>query len=92
MKRFCSILNQTLQLFPRSEFEEAVRETKAERHARGFSSWDHFVAMEFCHLGNAQSLREIEGGLASCQGRVQQLGIKKAPPKSTLWYANERRP
>jgi Transposase DDE domain/Domain of unknown function (DUF4372) len=92
VKRFCSILNQALQLFPRSEFEAAVRETKAERHARGFSSWDHFVAMEFCHLGNAQSLREIEGGLASCQGRVQQLGIKKAPPKSTLWYANERRP
>ena len=62
MKRFCSILNQTLQLFPRTEFEQAVRETKAERHARGFNSWDHFVAMEFCHLGNAQSLREIEGG------------------------------
>jgi len=92
VKRFCSILNQTLQLFPRTEFEQAVRETKAERHARGFNSWDHFVAMEFCHLGNAQSLREIEGGLASCQGRMQQLGIEKAPPKSTLWYANEHRP
>jgi len=90
--RFCSIFNQTLQVFSRTEFQQAVQETKAERHARGFASWDQFVAMEFCHLANAQSLREIEGGLASCGGRLQQLGMKKAPAKSTLAYANEHRP
>jgi hypothetical protein len=31
-----------------------VQETGAERAAKGFSSWDHFVAMLFCHLCNAQ--------------------------------------
>jgi hypothetical protein len=90
VKRFCSILNQLLQIFPRTEFEIAVRETKAERHARGFRSWDQFVAMMFCHLADANSLREICGGLASCAGRLSQLGIQ-IPAKSTLAYANGHR-
>jgi len=90
VKRFCSILNQLLQIFPRAEFEAAVRQTKAERHARGFRSWDQFVAMMFCHLADANSLREICGGLASCEGRLSQLGIQ-IPAKSTLAYANTHR-
>ena len=91
MIRFCSIFNQLLQLFPRVEFEKAVRETHAERHARGFTCWGQFVAMVFCQLGKAQSLREIVGGLASCEGRLAHLGIT-APRRSTLAYANAHRP
>lgn len=72
------------------EFEKAVEETKAERHARGFKSWDQFVAMLFCHLADANSLREICGGLASCEGRLSHLGTR-APAKSTLAYANSHR-
>ena len=92
MKRFCSIMNQLLQVFSRNEFEEEVRKTKAERHARGFASWDQFVAMLFCQLADAQSLREITGGLASCEGRLEQWGIITPPKRSTLAYANQHRP
>ena len=92
MKRFCSIFSQLLELFPRVEFEQAVREHKAERHARGFSSWTQFVAMLFCQLGRAHSLREICGGLASCEGKLKHLGVLRSPKKSTLAYANEHRP
>lgn len=92
MKRFSSIFSQVLQLFPRVEFEQAVREQKAERHARGFSSWGQFVAMLFCQLGRAHTLREICGGLASCEGKLKHLGISGSPKKSTLAYANEHRP
>jgi len=89
--RFCSIFNQLLQLFPRLEFQRLVQETKSERHARGFACWGQFVAMLFCQLGHAHSLREIVGGLASCEGRLAHLGIT-APRRSTLAYANEHRP
>lgn len=92
MKRFCSIFSQLLELFPRVEFEQAVREHKAERHARGFNSWTQFVAMLFCQLGRAHSLREICGGLASCEGKLKHLGVVKSPKKSTLAYANQHRP
>jgi uncharacterized protein DUF4372/DDE family transposase len=91
MTRFCSIFNQLLQLFPRVEFQKAVVETRAERHARGFTCWGQFVAMVFCQLGKAHSLREIAGGLASCEGRLTHLGIT-APSRSTLAYANAHRP
>jgi hypothetical protein len=68
-----------------------VKETKAERHARGFTSWGQFVAMLFCQLGRAHSLREITGGLRSCEGKLKHLGIS-APSHSTLAYANAHRP
>jgi hypothetical protein len=91
VKRFCSIMTQLLQVFPRSTFQQEVKRTQAERHARGFGSWDHFVAMLYCQLGDAQSLREIIGGLSSCEGRLEQFGMK-VPKRSTLSYANRHRP
>jgi DDE family transposase/uncharacterized protein DUF4372 len=92
MNRVCSIFSQILQLFPRLEFEAAVRQHKAERHARGFSSWGQFIAMLFCQLGHTQSLREICGGLAASEGKLRHLGLPEAPARSTLAYANEHRP
>ncbi len=92
MKRFSSIFSQLLQLFPRLEFEQAVKKHQAERGAKGFTSWGQFVAMLFCQLGRAHSLREICGGLASCEGKLKHLGVPEAPKKSTLAYANENRP
>ena len=92
MTRFSSIFSQLLQLFPRLEFEKAVKQHQAERSAKGFSSWGQLVAMLFCQLGRAHSLREICGGLASCEGKLKHLGVPEAPKKSTLAYANEHRP
>jgi hypothetical protein len=92
MVRVSSIFSQMLQLFSRHEFERAVAEHRAERHARGFSCWGQFVAMLFCHLGRAQSLREICGGLAASEGKLRHLGLPDAPKRSTLAYANEHRP
>lgn len=90
--RFCSIFSQLLQLFSRTDFQKAVTATQAERHARGFACWDQFVSMLFCQLGRAYSLREICGGLASCEGRLSHLGVGGAPSRSTLAYANQHRP
>ena len=92
MTRVCSIFSQILQLIPRLEFESAVRKHDAERHARGFSSWGQFIAMLFCQLGHAKSLREICGGLAASEGKLRHLGLPAAPARSTLAYANEHRP
>ena len=92
MTRVCSIFSQILQLIPRLEFESAVRQHNAERHARGFTSWGQFIAMLFCQLGHAKSLREICGGLAASEGKLRHLGLPTAPSRSTLAYANEHRP
>ena len=91
MNRFSSVFSQLLHLFSRLDFQKAVKETRAERHARGFTCWGQFVAMLFCQLGRAHSLREICGGLATCEGKLSHLGIT-APKRATLAYANEHRP
>jgi hypothetical protein len=91
VKASCSMFSQILKLIPRIEFEHIVKETGAEYAAKGFSSWSQFVAMLFCQLGRAHSLREIEGGLKSCEGKLAHLGIE-APARASLSYANIHRP
>jgi len=91
MNKFTSIFSQILALFSRLDFDKAVKETKAHKGAKGFTCWGQFVAMLFCQLGRAHSLREITGGLRSCEGKLKHLGIT-APSRSTLAYANEHRP
>ena len=92
MQRFSSIFSQLLQLFPRLEFEQAVKKHRSDYSAKGFTSWSQFVAMLFCQFGRAHSLREICGGLASCEGKLKHLGITDSPKRSTLSYANANRP
>ena len=87
-----SLFSQILSLFQRSDFVRHVRELKAERHARGFSCWSQFVAMLFCQLAQARSLREISDGLKSCEGKLKHLGLEVEPKRSTLSYANAHRP
>lgn len=91
MNRFCSMFSQLLKMFARNEFQAIAHQYGGERHARGFTCWQQFVAMLFCQLGRAQSLREICGGLATCEGKLSHLGIV-APKRSTLAYANSHRP
>jgi hypothetical protein len=92
MVRHASLFSQLVALFNRQRFYELVYRHRSERYAKGFSSWDQFVAMLFCQLAQAKSLREISGGLASALGKLRHLGVKRAPNKSTLSYANAHRP
>jgi hypothetical protein len=92
MTRVTSIFSQILQLFPRLQFENAVKFHKAERHSRGFSCWGQFIAMVFCQLGRAHSLREITQGMAASEGKLRHLGLAETPKRSTLAYANAHRP
>lgn len=87
-----SLFSQMLSLVDRHRFERLVREHKAERGAKGFSCWSQFVAMMFCQLAQAKSLREIIDGLACCEGKIRHLGLEASPKRSTLSYANGRRP
>jgi len=66
--------------------------TKRSGNARGFTCWGQFVAMLFCHIGQARSLREICQGLAASEGKLKHVGIPQAPQRSTLAYANAHRP
>ena len=92
MLRCASLFSQVLSLVHRHQFAAAAKAFHAEKGSKGFSCWDQFVAMLFCQLAQAKSLREISDGLAITCGKLSHLGLRTAPAKSTLSYANAHRP
>ena len=82
------MFSQLLKLFPRTEFLALVKRTHAERHARGFTCWGQFVAMLFCQLGRAHSLREICRAWASGPRKLMKIvagGSAAAKASSSTW-------
>jgi len=90
MSKYNTLFGQMLSLIPRSEFQKSVNRLKTERHARGFSSWNHFTALLFGQLGGQNSLRSIESGLAVKEKSLYHLGVASTK-RSTLSYANQHR-
>jgi hypothetical protein len=91
VQRFCSVFHQILTLIPRAEFQQLVDRHGSDRRSKGFSSWSQFVAMIFCQLGRAQSLREIEQGLASAGHSAHlQRNEKLMQALATTWYLDSR--
>lgn len=91
MSNNSTIIGQLLQMISRYEFQNAVSETKSEYHSRGFSSWNHFVAMLFAQFAGHDSLRGVEAGLATQCKKLYHLGINPVH-RATLAYANKHRP
>jgi hypothetical protein len=87
-----SCFAQRLARVDRTTVARAVRHHQAERGAKGFSCWDQCVALLFCQMGAANSLREICGGLATALGKLVHRGLRRAPTRSTLASANAHRP
>lgn len=92
MIKSASLFSQLLAKIPRNEFTRIVARHGGQRAAKGFDCWTQLVAMLFCHLARADSLREICNGLACSLGKLVHLGVGRAPNKSTLSYANAHRP
>jgi len=91
MQKYNTIFGQLLKFFSRFEFEKFVKEVGAERHARGVSSWDHFVALMFAQIVGQKSLRCIEAGKATQFNNLYHSGAKLLNC-SSLSYANNHRP
>jgi hypothetical protein len=92
MVKSTSLFSQLLGEIPRDAFNKLVDKHKAERNAKGFTCWSQFVAMLFCQLAHADSLRETCNGLACCAGKLNHFGVSGPPSKSNLSYANAQRP
>ncbi len=57
MAHSSTILSQMLKFFSRHEFQKLVLKHQAEYHARGVTSWSHFVAMLYGQLAGQDALR-----------------------------------
>jgi hypothetical protein len=90
--RYSSLFSQILGVIDRQLFAKLVKKAEAEKGAKGFTCWEQLVAMLFCQLAQARSLREISNGLQCCEGKLKHLGVEGAPARTTLSYANAHRP
>src|SRR6266481_5672420 len=86
MTRFSSMFSQLLQLFPRLEFEQAVKKHNAERGAKGFTSWGQFVAMQFCQFGRTKGAVKLHL-LLDHDGYLPSYGVITDGKKSDIAVA-----
>lgn len=85
-----SMFAQIVQLLPQSLFFKLVQKYQTDKGSKGISTRDQLIAMIFCQLGGAESLREIADGLYSSLGKLNHLGAN-AIGRSSLSYVNQHR-
>ncbi len=86
-----SLFSQITSVMPRELFSSIVKKHDTDKFSKGIDSWTHLISMLFCHLGHANSVRDISNGLRSITGNIKHLGCNQAPAKSTVSYMNEHR-
>lgn len=74
----------------RGSFANVVSRHEADKHTKGFRSWDQFVAMLYAQISGCRSLRELEVGFNSQRLHHYHLGSRDIR-RSTLAEANSKR-
>ena len=85
-----SRLSELLKDIPRSSFNALVKKHNSDKHCKGFSSWNHLLAMIYGQLSGARSLREMEVGFNAQAHHQYHLGVGQLK-RSTLSDANSSR-
>ena len=73
------------------QVSKLVAEKQTDKHAKGYDSWTHLIALLFCQFAKSQSVRDISNGLCSATGNLNHLGIQKATSKSSISCQNKHR-
>ncbi len=77
------IFSQMLKLIDKATFAGLVTEKMSDYYYKAFKTWDHVVVMLFGILSRCDSMTEICEGLKAMRGKLNHLGLNKAPAKST---------
>jgi len=77
------IFGEILKLIDRSTFVQIVREKKSDYYYKAFKSWEELMVMLFGKLSRCDSMAEICEGMKALGGKLNHLGLQKAPAKST---------
>ena len=85
------IFNQLLNFIPKHIITSSARESASDRYYKKFKSYDHLVTMLYTCFQKCTSLREVVTGLMACNHKLNHLGVKYVPRRSTLSEANNNR-
>ncbi|MBI5541574.1 MAG: IS4 family transposase [Bacteroidia bacterium] len=77
------IFKQVIKLLDAIDFNGLVKKHNADYYYKAFKSKTHIITMLFGILSRCDSMNEICEGLRALGGKLNHLGLEKAPAKST---------
>jgi hypothetical protein len=85
------ILSQIISCIPIQTISKAVKKHESNRYYKNLSTRVHLVSLLYGVFSYCNGLREICEGMLGCEGKLSHLGLNRAPARSTLSDANNRR-
>jgi hypothetical protein len=85
------ILSQIISCIPTSTITKATRKHNSNRYYKRIPVRVHLVSLLYGVFSYCNGLRELSEGMLACEGKLAHLGMDKAPPRSTLSDANNKR-
>jgi len=85
------VLSQILDVIPSSLIQSANRKHNANRYYKRLPLRIHLVSLLYGVFSYCNGLREVCEGMLGCEGKLAHLGLDKAPARSTLSDANNKR-
>ena len=85
------VLSQILEVIPSSLINKANRKHQSNRYYKAIPLRVHLVSLLYGVFSYCSGLRELCEGMLACEGKLSHLGLDRAPARSTLSDANNRR-
>lgn len=85
------VLSQILDVIPGSLINAANRKHNSNRYYKRLSLRVHLVSLLYGVFSYCNGLRELCEGMLACEGKLAHLGLDKAPARSTISDANNKR-
>jgi hypothetical protein len=85
------ILSQIIGCIPKIIIQQAVNRGRADRYYKKIPTLVHLISLLYGVFSHCNGLREICEGMLACEGKLNHLGLLKAPPRSTFSDANNNR-
>jgi hypothetical protein len=85
------IFNQLLKFIPRTVVSKLAGQYQADRYYKKFKTYDHLVTMLYTCLQACKLLREVTTGMQVSFNKLNHLGLRYIPRRSTLADANKTR-
>ena len=85
------ILAQVISCIPKREVQLISKAHQSDRYYKKITLQTHLTTLLYGVLSCCHGLREICEGMLVCEGKLNHLGLQKAPARSTLSDANNNR-
>ena len=85
------LYGQLINLLDKKKILALSHSLGGERYVKSFDGWNHLIIMLYAVIRRFDSLREIEASMLAEVGKLNHLGLKTLPRRSTLSDANTRR-